>query len=102
MALVFSVFVIVVIKWILLRKAVLQMLLMAQRWYCVEKRKLPTSQILSLKNDLGEIDYECEEIRGIPYPIYFAYIFYICTRMKVYDNQCVSLKALQVGETKTF
>lgn len=66
----------------------------------MEKRKLPTSQILSLKNDLGEIDYEREEIRGIPYPIYFAYI--ICTRMKVYDNQCVSLKALQVSETKTF
>lgn len=76
MALVFSVFVVVVvIKWILLRKAILQMLLMAQRWYCVEKRKPPTSQILSLKYDLEEIDYECEEIWGILYPIYFAYIF---------------------------
>lgn len=28
--------------------------------------------------------------------------FYICTRMKVYDNQCVILKALRVGKTKTF
>ena len=67
----------------------------------VEKRKPLIPTILSLKIDSEGIGYECEESWGTPYLAYLAY-FYMCTGMKVYDNKCISLKALWVGKTETF